>query len=393
MTVIEIHAIRSLYGAPNNGQNQLHPVYDSGKQQTVSTEMGMPKTITWGGVKRASLSSQAQKRIAMNALPTYGLQEKGALRSRRIHIQITGNLISRGHSPKDAAAAATALIIDLIGSASTSLYIPTNCIDILTDNAETLLTSHPKLITDITSLLDDPKKVDTIKKLVKNAKIDKALHADLLENATNATIALSGRMVASTPMLSERGCLYIAPALGLEPFEPDVDFWTTTDDIDVPNEARVSNMGTRIRSGNTYYEYAAIDHDQLITLLNGDTTTARTAIAATIEALIRTTPEGQITSTGANNLPCTVLITSADHRIGNLNHAFYEAIDHTEPHKLDVATQQLLGLANRTISAYEPDNLAGAFFTLTDNDFSIEGLNRATTLREAIDTALTTITI
>lgn len=261
-------------------------------------DLGLPKTVEYGGYERTRISSQSWKRAVRHQVEAR--LGDPAVRTRRIVAAIAERLTGRGWSP-ELAQTAGQQVVAAAGkgiklekekegqavSTSVLLYLPQRGLDELADLAE----SHQAEIAAIAGK-KNPKPVLPADRV-----------AEVLRSR-NATINLFGRMLAELPGADVDGAVQFAHAFTVHATEVETDFFTAVDDIPSTTGDRGSgHMNVGQFSAGTFYRYANINLAGLLTNLGHDTATARELVGEFLTAFLATVPGGKQTATAAMTIP------------------------------------------------------------------------------------------
>jgi len=263
-------------------------------------DAGMPKTAVFGGVTRARISSQCQKR----AIRMLAASERGDLfggkRTKYMVADLVDALGEHGQSDEHRLELAIGAVAAFgkyddksTGSKAdckikTLYYLAPNEVGVIAEKlaelAEESADDWATLVAAEAALADaGDKPSKAIQDAPKNAK--KAIHAAAKKVADKALksidkgtalkdaadIALFGRMVADSPDLGVDGAAMFSHALSTHEAEPQPDFYSALDDelrerLDRGEEgahAGSGMLGVLEFTTATYYRYGAINLDML----------------------------------------------------------------------------------------------------------------------------------
>ena len=253
-------------------------------------DVGSPKSAIFGGVQRARISSQCQKRAVRLAARELSPQFVG-IRSRILHEPFEKALIRAG-----------------LGE------------DTAKENANRLCEKysepdkkHPGSVKTLVYL--SPGEIESVaKNIAAGESVEKAIKKATRLDA--ADIALFGRMVANDASLNIDGAAMFSHALSTHKAANEIDFFSAVDDGKVgADDAGAGMIGTLEFSSATYYRYAAVNLD----LLFDDTHLGPLSIdkrPAIIDAFIRATlmavPGARKNSMNAHTLPFEALVIVKD---------------------------------------------------------------------------------
>ena len=281
-------------------------------------DTGQPKSATFGGFRRARVSSQCSKRSTRREGPMSELLEKcGAFRTRQLIVEIAKG-IDKKDKPDDKTIEVVTSVFEA-GGLEKSSEASKNTTKILVFLDKEAL---PKLVSVFRENWEDLTKEN---KKTQEASRDRV--GQILFEAVKAPdIALFGRMLElkdSTPfgkynMRVEAAC-QVAHPLSTHKVDMEMDFYTAVDDLNPEKETGAGMMGVVGFNSACYYRYALVDRDQLARNLarkterkNGqwvqelrqeDYTEADKVIKAYLEAMVYAIPTGKQNSFAAQNLP------------------------------------------------------------------------------------------
>ncbi|GGT57898.1 type I-E CRISPR-associated protein Cas7/Cse4/CasC [Streptomyces purpureus] len=279
-------------------------------------DLGSPKTVTYGGVTRTRVSSQAWKRPTRLAVETrIGHQ---ARRTRRLPLQVAQNLIDRGW-PEDLAELAGVQVVistdsklDLENNATTAslLFLPNDAAGSLADIAD----KHR----------DKLEKALGTKAAAKPQLPKDAIHEIL--RSRNGSIALFGRMMAEIPGAGVDGAVQVAHSFTTHSTSVQADFFTAVDDVDQwASDAGSAHMNTAEYSSGVFYRYAVLDTGDLIRNVT-DQTVARELAEAFLTEFIQSLPSAKKNSTAPNSVPDLVHVAVRSDRPVSLAAAFEQPV-------------------------------------------------------------------
>ena len=281
-------------------------------------DTGQPKSATFGGFRRARVSSQCSKRSARREGPMGELlKEQGAIRTRQLIVDIAKK-IDKKDEPSDETLKVVTSVFEAGGlEKSSEASKNTTKILVFLDKE-----SLPKLVG---VFQDNWKDLTKGKEEVKDAVLDRV--GQILFEAVKAPdIALFGRMLEvkdSTPfgkynMRVEAAC-QVAHPISTHKVDMEMDFYTAVDDLNPEEETGAGMMGVIGFNSACYYRYALVDRDQLARnlarkterkdgkwvkdLTQEDYAEADKVIKAFLEAMVYAIPTGKQNSFAAQNLP------------------------------------------------------------------------------------------
>jgi len=269
-------------------------------------DAGSPKSMVYGGVSRARLSSQALKRaarVSFEAGSTADRTSRSKYTPRVVADRAVELLIEQGHAVDD----------------SVRLKLETA--------AKKLVTSLVQKNKAADSAGDAPVKKDTLTWLAE-AEINEAavkaaatvtgvdLGDKFVQSATNSvTIAAFGRMFAARPDLQTEAGIQVAHAFTCHAASPELDYFTAVDDLrsmfETDDGAGHLDIG-QFTSG-VFYRYLNIDRRQLRKNWSGVSgADADARLRALARALVLTLPNGKANVTAPHTLPSFLLVQEAE---------------------------------------------------------------------------------
>lgn len=279
-------------------------------------DVGAPKSIAFGGVQRARVSSQCWKRairkLAAEQLPDCFAGQRGHYH----HLEVSKLLQKRGvekDTADDKALEALVRIVDAKkfatafkkakqeGKFSTAMY----------------LTPHEleRLAAYIHKNLD--------------GNLDKSKLGECLTKGCGhrdfADIAIFGRMVAADHSLMLEGAGMFAHAISTHGCANEVDFFSAVDDTKPEESEGAGHIGTLELNTACYYRYIAVNVDLLFDgahLHDSDTETRQEILSTFLKACLMAVPTARKNSMQGDTLPDFVLGIVRDGQPLSLANAF-----------------------------------------------------------------------
>ena len=283
---------------------EVHLIQNFAPSNLNRDDTGQPKSATFGGFRRARISSQCSKRSTRQMWRDGGSASVGE-RTKLLKTKLAPQLKADSRSEEH------------IGTA----------LDVF------LSQFYSKMDGDKTAVLVfvSQEELDTVRELVEKhwerlssgnkleGKDEKAAATALNKARTSADIALFGRMLAEQPGRNTDGSCQVAHPISTHKVNMEMDFYTAVDDLNPEEETGAGMMGVVGFNSACYYRYALVDRDQLARNLackteraNGTWTQALEAddyqeadkvIKAFLEAMVYAIPTGKQNSFAAQNLP------------------------------------------------------------------------------------------
>ena len=271
-------------------------------------DLGRPKTAFMGGAKRLRVSSQSLKRTwRTSELFEEAVGQHKGQRTKQVGIQAAKCLQEKGVNEKEARLWATE-IAKVFG-------------DVAKGELETSQLVHigPEEQAEVDALVE---------KLATEKRAPEKEDLDLLRHKPSAVdIALFGRMLAASPSFNVEAACQVAHAITVHAAEVEDDYFTAVDDLNTGDEHRgAAHVGEAGFGAGLFYSYICIDRRQLIENLNGEEALADRAIAALVEAAVKTSPKGKQNSFGSRAHASYVLAERGDQQPRSLAPAFLRPV-------------------------------------------------------------------
>jgi len=249
-------------------------------------DVGSPKTAIFGGVQRARVSSQCQKRATRLAAQELATGHFNGIRSRLLKEPFLNAFKALGVDETKSTELTKAICETFSNQDAKN-----------PDQVTTAVYLSPSEIEQIAKAMatgEDPKKAAT-----------KALRLDA------ADIALFGRMVANPSSLSVEGAAMFSHALSTHKSSNEIDYYTAVDDRKCEaDDAGAAMAGTLEFTSATYYRYVAVNLDLLFAdshLGKLATNDRKTVLETFIRATLMAVPGARQNSMNAATLPFEVL--------------------------------------------------------------------------------------
>ena len=316
-------------------------------------DTGSPKTCHLGGVERARVSSQCQKRAARLVM-SHRQDIQTAVRTRKLPDNIAEALVGLGWDYGHALLAANGVLAthgfetykDNPAETSIITFLPDDAghrtAELIEEHRNAIIAAIDALAT--ADVLADPeadkKKFGEASKHFGNvlksskppAKANKAVKdshrilTDRLSQADrkellndvkqeicrrNPVIALMGRMLTALPDSNVDGAAQVAHAFSTHAADIDTDYFTAVDDLNPAVEPGAGMIGTVDHVSAVFYKRAVVDLCDLRENLTGHTEDVTPATAAAFaDAFAKTVSEAKKTTTGPPPRPSLVLVVA-----------------------------------------------------------------------------------
>jgi len=291
MNVLEIHLVQTVPAANLNRD-----------------DAGFPKQITFGGVPRIRLSSQAQKYAMRRRFRERFDRSKLGVRTRQLARALSEHLPDADPDIlKDA--------LELLGFKlrkgvlDTLVFLSWGQVEELAELLKANWETIERTVAanrEAQAKAEEGSKKAPVKKPLPKALVDEV--RVLLLKAKAGDIALFGRMMASLPEANVDAAAHVAHAFSTHAAYPESDYFITSDDLAADGEAAAGMIGERSYAAATLYRYAAVDYSELVRGLKGDEDLAAEFLHAFAEAFIKELPGGMQSSHAAYTLPEAVLL-------------------------------------------------------------------------------------
>ena len=321
----------------------VHLLYPAVAANVNSEKSGSQKTTTYGRVRRALWSSQAQKRqtrLDFSADLPYAQQ---ATRTRR-HDLVAEKLVTDHGWDIDAAADLCERIWSAATGGEKGKGLVLTGADIV-ERAVAAIEAAPgaRQVTATLAAKLPAKTKPEYNEAKHQQDLAKKIVADiadgLFRDQHNVTIAFHGRMMADKPELTVEAAVHIASGISVDPWgDQNVDYWTAVDDHNT-DDISAGNMGVRDRGTNLFYRYASINLATLARNIGCDRAEAEEYARQWAWAFINAKPTRSESSTAPYADPIFVGV----HRPRNplaLHPFFNKPITELDQHR--IATEKLL---------------------------------------------------
>ena len=316
---------------------ELHVLHNLPPSNTNRGEDGAPKEATYGGARRARLSSQAQKRAArLRMAEMIGSETVFGLRSRH-HVRTIAERPELESIAEDQRTNVVAKVIDASGASKydknanrtkVQLYLSPSEIErlatIAADYANAILDKSNK-----NSTVDDVPLVEPAKAaLTRPAAID---------------VAMFGRMMANRAGRNIDGAVYVAHAIATHRTDFEFDFYTAVDELADASETGAAMMDVTGFVAPCLYRFACIDTDSLLKTLGTDRIDeAKAGTVAFVQAFATALPSGKQHSYAAFTPPTLVLAAVRPAGATSLAGAFERPVQSTRGSSLSASSVQRL---------------------------------------------------
>ena len=281
---IDIHVLQSLPAANvNRGED------------------GLPKSVIYGGINRARVSSQSWKRAMRLDFEkeTTGSDWLKDTRTKMLPQILIDKLVADGMDEETAKFNVKGTIESCLGKTEEGKdgSLRTKALTMLSKAQIDKLAVFCKTV----KLEKDSKDNWAVRD--KNEK--KALH-DLLKEKNSLALAVFGRMVASDASLNVEAASQVAHAFSINALVPEFDYFTAVDDDDrFDGAAMIDDAGF---NASVLYRYANLNVDELKKNLDNDELVNK-GVEHFIRSFVLSMPTGKQNTFANRTLPSYVMIT------------------------------------------------------------------------------------
>lgn len=364
-------------------------------------DTGAPKDCTFGGVRRARISSQCFKRAIRTEFRDSGLLTADALshRTRRFVDELAQRLaaypplrdqqITAESARPVAVALLNALGLKVVKDYKTEylLFLAESEIQALTELAAQYWPQlHDAVVTAQATEQEpqqegsqqSPQQQSQQQQRGSKAKADKEPQLprevkqallSRLDGASAADLALFGRMIANLPEKNVEAACQVAHAISTNRVEVEFDFYTAVDDLRPQDTAGADMLGTLEFNSACFYRYASVDTTQLLHNLGGDGDLAQRALAAFLRASVEAVPTGKQHSMAAYNPPSLVMLVARARGQWSLANAFLRPV---RPYgDQDLMRGSIAALDDywaRLTGMYGDEGIAGVWLATTESE-------------------------
>lgn len=283
---------------------EVHLIQNFAPSNLNRDDTGQPKSATFGGFRRARISSQCSKRSTRQMWRESGSVSVGE-RTKLLKAELAPRLAANGRTIEQIQTALDAFL--------TQFYSKMDG-----EKTAVLLFVSVKELEACIHAINSNWAAFSAGNQVDNS-IERSVSGNIRQAETSADIALFGRMLAEQPGRNTDGACQVAHPISTHKVNMEMDFYTAVDDLNPAEETGAGMMGVVGFNSACYYRYALVDRDSLARNLarktdrpNGkwtqnieanDYREADKVITAFLEAMVYAIPSGKQHSFAAQNLP------------------------------------------------------------------------------------------
>lgn len=188
----------------------------------------------------------------------------------------------------------------------------------------------------------------------------------LLDGKKAVDVAMFGRMLADLPEANQDAACQVAHALSTHRVEREFDYFTAVDDKGDAEETGAGMIGQVEFNSATFYRYAVIDAQKLLSNLQPDKELALTGIKAFVQAMARAIPTGKQNTFAAHNPPSFVGVVLRHASPFNLANAFEKPVwPKLDQELTSLSVERLAEQDNKISTVYGDGKDAWAYLDLT----------------------------
>lgn len=364
-TVIDIHILQTV--PPSNINRD---------------DTGSPKTATYGGVRRARVSSQAWKRATRVAFESRLNRSDLGVRTKRVVELLADEIRSQAPELQERA---RELAVETMKQVGIEVKVPKKNTakdgsdKDLIEEAGYLVFLSRRQIESLAAAAVQAAATDDVKAALKAAKVK-----DLADRDHSVDIALFGRMVADQADINVDAAAQVAHAISVHPVETEFDYYTAVDDTNTEEETGAGMIGTVEFNSSTLYRYATVDANRLADNL-GSTDATRRAVEAFVDSFVRSMPTGKQNTFANRTLPETVVVQVRDTQPINLVGAFEDPVRELEASgRVKNACEALRDEAREIERAYGEQPVATWITRVGTDTASMDDLGRNVSLADLV---------
>lgn len=292
-TIVDIHILQTV---PPSNMNR--------------DDTGSPKSATYGGVRRARVSSQAWKRATRTAFDDYLDSSELGVRSKRVVDLVAEAITDRAPELRERAESLASEAIKQVGIKVSSPKKGE------TEESGYLVFLSRRQVDNLAEAAVNAAPSDNVAQALKDTKVKELANRD-----HSVDVSLFGRMVADQSDINVDAAAQVAHAISVHPAETEFDYYTAVDDRNTDEETGAGMIGTIEFSSSTLYRYATVDVDRLAENL-GSTQATQRAVEAFLTAFVRSMPSGKQNTFANRTLPEAIMVRVRDSQPINLVGAF-----------------------------------------------------------------------
>jgi CRISPR system Cascade subunit CasC len=336
---------------------EIHMLQNFAPSNLNRDDTNSPKDCTFGGFRRARISSQCLKR-AIRTDPGFAKSVEGrvGVRTKLVHERLVALLSEKGRAEAEARERVQRAL-EAVGFKWDETH---TAVLLFVDDGE--LEAWAEVLNEQWDKLgagSPPEEVPADEKKAKKkatAKQKKQAAAEQVPpdarkalkdvmgsaNLRGVDIALFGRMVAEHTEMNVDAACQVAHAISTHAVTMEMDFFTAVDDLQPKADTGAGMMGVVEFNSACFYRYAVIDLEQLqANLTGGSSAVARAGAIAFCQSAVRAVPTGKQNGFAAQNPPDWVRVEVREATPRSLVNAFSDPV-HVNQRDSDLVGQSIL---------------------------------------------------
>lgn len=336
-------------------------------------DTGSPKTATYGGIRRARVSSQAWKRAIRDAFADTLDQSELGVRTRRVVELLAGEIIAQSKDLEERANELAMAVMKVVG-----IKVKPPKKDVLEESTYLVFLSRQQIQALARAAVEAADERD-VEKALKDVDVK-----GLADREHSVDIALFGRMVADQSDLTVDAATQVAHAISVHPVETEFDYFTAVDELLGDDETGAGMIGTVEFNSSTLYRYATVDVNRLADNL-GDALAARRAVEAFVASFVRSMPTGKQNTFANRTLPEAVVVLVRDSQPISLVGAYESAVRESDiAGRVKLAAERLRDEAKEVEQAYGETPVASWVTRVGSDTASLDDIGPKVTLAELV---------
>lgn len=301
---------------------ELHLLTSHAPASLNRDDAGRPKTALFGGVERARISSQAQKR-ALRTSPVLRERLAGRLstRTKELPKLLFGKLQPSFPDREERLRTVCEALTVALGKPDAKDKLVTSQIVFLTAGEMVRIETHVR-----EAVADDARLTGkAVKELAETMAKDIGLDT---RPTDGVDMALFGRMTTddANSFSSVDASMQVAHPLATHATRTETDYFTAVDDLRA--ERGTGHIGESDFNSAVFYKYFSCNVDALAENLGGDRAAALAALAVVLDAACRVTPSGKQNSFASHSLADVALLVLRDEHVPcSLANAFERPVE------------------------------------------------------------------
>ncbi len=360
---------------------ELHIIQNFAPSNLNRSDTGAPKDCTFGGFRRARISSQCFKRAMREHFKReFAFPDNLAERSTRLLEEITKQVAASG---KDEAEAKGVVAVAMSGLKMTIKEADRTQYLLFLGREEIkaiarLCVEHYDALLAVAPKTGEGLSAKEAKKAAKDSvptDITKALQK-VLDGGKASDLALFGRMLADLPEKNRHASSQVAHAISTHKVGVEFDFYTAVDDLKPEDTAGADMLGVIEFNSACFYRYLNVDTAELQKNLQNDMELTKATVEAFIRSAIEALPTGKQNSFATHEKPSFVLAMVREAGLCSLANAFVKPVKATE--RLDLVSASVDSLEKhwQKIAEGYGDNSHKKVFNISNHDLDDASLKQ-----------------